>query len=88
MAIQEAGWAKFNEEKLGARQDISYDRVRGRYEREAAAALGQPRAWPMSEERIEMLKGILTDLENGWSGPAGDDRDIDIIRAMLAEAKQ
>lgn len=71
-----------------------------RYRQQAAAALGQPRAWPMNKERIKALEAALSILESEIIELNGEDYMgavharqslegiAEEIRAMLAEAKQ
>lgn len=60
-------------------------------ELQAAAALGcKPRAWLMNEERKTAIQSVMSHAVDGTLWKSNDDylRDINVIRAMLEEAKQ
>ena len=52
------------------------------WRRQAAAALGQPRAWLMTNERKDAINSVLRDSFEVT------DEEMDVIRAMQAEAGQ
>lgn len=98
----EAEWSKCREilPDLVAECKAQQERAASYSTELAAAALGKPRAWLMTEEKVAALKAALSILESEIKELNGEDYMgavharqslegiAEEIRAMLAEAKQ